>query len=99
MVSKLRIQNVMILIRQLLKAKPAITSTETRWCSKLDRTKRLIELKPFISSVEKDYPEFKITEQQWKVFEIIIKILEPAKVATVALQHQKLSWQFLSLMV
>jgi hypothetical protein len=44
--------------------------------------KRLTELKPFIFSVEKDYPELKITEQQWEVCEIIKKILEPAKVAT-----------------
>jgi hypothetical protein len=89
-VSKLRIQNVIILIRQL-KAKPPISSTETRWCSKLDMLKRLIKLKLFISSVEKDYPELKITEQQWEAFEIKLKILEPAKVATVALQHQQLT--------
>jgi hypothetical protein len=34
-VFKLRIQNVIILIRQL-KAKPPISSTETLWCSELD---------------------------------------------------------------
>jgi hypothetical protein len=37
--------------------------------------------------VEKDYPDSKITEQQWETFKIIIKILEPAKNATVALQQ------------
>ncbi|CAI6375567.1 unnamed protein product [Macrosiphum euphorbiae] len=89
-VKKLRIPTVAGILKKM-KQKGAIIDVETRWCSKFDMLKRLLDLKSTCVDLCDTFKELKLTENEWSSIEKMLQALSPAKTATIELQKETLT--------
>lgn len=92
LVAKLRTPNLRYVLegKQL---KPPPPDVLTRWNSTFDMISSLLNLKDCCQELKTNgiLKNVAITENAWKELEGLVKILEPAKIATVALQRESIT--------
>eukprot|EP00102_Acyrthosiphon_pisum_P019235 XP_016656445.1 PREDICTED: uncharacterized protein LOC107882526 [Acyrthosiphon pisum] len=89
-VKKLRTPTVAGILKKM-KQKRAIIDVETRWCSKFDMLKRLLDLKSTCVDLSDTFKELKLSENEWSSIEKMLQALSPAKTATIELQKETLT--------
>ncbi|GLV37478.1 hypothetical protein CBL_10556 [Carabus blaptoides fortunei] len=64
---------------------------EILWDSMHDMLQRLLELKGFCDDMSTSIPELHISSNEWVHVDLIVSALEPAKIASKAMQSEKLT--------